>query len=484
MQEFEFDQNMKNKKESARSRNRQKRIIVKKKAKRKARKARIKAGKIKFLKDAITKQKKLGNDYLLQKKFTQKYTPKRPDYPTNSSYLFSITKAFSDSRVKSNDSNIIGIPKTFSLAQNPEESFLTLKKLLYQIYKSEHAEILIDYSQCQTIELDASVCMDIIIMDFNFFIQICKKRRYNHQVKSLRPVNFNRPEIVKILFSIGAFRNIRGFKIDYPDISTYNLCIRNKMSPNASAQREIDITRLVEYITSCIHKMGKTLSDTAEKNLYDVIGEILINAEEHSTTQNRFSIGYFHENKNMDENIGTFHFVIFNFGNTIYEKFKDEHCPNQEAVKQMLELSKNYTKKSLFKTAEFEEETLWTLYALQEGVTSKSNWRRGNGSIRFIESFFNLKGDLENDKRSKLTIISGNTRIEFDGSYRIIEKVKGKEKKPYKIMAFNETGDINEKPDKNFVNFTKNYFPGTMISAKICIKPENVAIEDNIYESV
>lgn len=139
----------------------------------------------------------------------------------------------------------------------------------------------------------------------------------------------------------------------------------------------------------------------------------------------------------------------------------------------MKSLSDKFTKKGFFMKAEFEEETLWTLYALQEGVTSKAEWKRGNGSIRFIDSFFSLKGDNNRDNMSYLSIMSGNTRIIFDGTYRLIEKVKGKDGHSFKMMTFNELGDIEDKPDKKFVTFAQNYFPGTLISAHICIKEMN-----------
>jgi len=40
-------------------------------------------------------------------------------------------------------------------------------------------------------------------------------------------------------------------------------------------------------------------------------------------------------------------------------------------------------------------------------------------------------------------------------------------------MTFNENGDIENIPDKKFVTFAENYFPGTIITAKISIK-ENI----------
>ena len=81
----------------------------------------------------------------------------------------------------------------------------------------------------------------------------------------------------------------------------------------------------------------------------------------------------------------------------------------------MTELSSKYTNRGWFKKAKFEEETLWTLYALQDGVTSMPK-KRGNGSIQYIENFFKLKGDMVHDNISKLVIISGNTSNTYNSS--------------------------------------------------------------------
>ena len=140
----------------------------------------------------------------------------------------------------------------------------------------------------------------------------------------------------------------------------------------------------------------------------------------------------------------------------------------------MKELSEKYTTSGWIKAKEFEEETLWTLYALQEGVTSVPDKKRGNGSINFIESFFSLKGDMEDDHSSFLTIISGNTRITFDGKYQIVEKQRGTEGKTFKMMTFNESGNIEDKPDSKYVTFAGQFFPGTLITAKISINFNNI----------
>jgi len=142
----------------------------------------------------------------------------------------------------------------------------------------------------------------------------------------------------------------------------------------------------------------------------------------------------------------------------------------------MRTISEQYTKKKFFVFKEFEEETLWTLYAMQDGVTSvapERYIRRGNGSIQFIESFFNIKGRMkEFDDISKMTILSGNTNITFDGTYNITNGMIGDEE--YKYMTFTTSGKIEDKPDSRFVKYVNNYFPGTIISAKILFNEDDL----------
>jgi hypothetical protein len=92
---------------------------------------------------------------------------------------------------------------------------------------------------------------------------------------------------------------------------------------------------------------------------------------------------------------------------------------------------------------------------------------------KFIESFFNLKGTNENaDDISRMAIISGNTNIIFDGKYNIQNKIKGKDK--FKVMTFNNSNNIEDKPDNKYVRSVENYFPGTIISARILINKDDI----------
>ena len=78
-----------------------------------------------------------------------------------------------------------------------------------------------------------------------------------------------------------------------------------------------------------------------------------------------------------------------------------------------------------------------------------------------------------------MVIVSGNTRIVFDGTYKIIEKEKEGERRRYKMITFNESGEIHEVPDQKYVTFVHHFFPGTMISARISIKFDNTNEQSN-----
>jgi len=218
-----------------------------------------------------------------------------------------------------------------------------------------------------------------------------------------------------------------------------------------------------------------------ETQLYKLIGEVMDNAELHGTENERYSVGFFEkETSPSGKGSGIFSFSIFNFGKTIYEVFKDPNCPNQTVVEEMRMRSQKFLRWNLF-SSDFEEETLWTLYALQEGVTSIASKKRGHGTIRLIEAFFSLQSESPGSSDSRLKVISGNTEIEFDGIYQIKDREKKLEDgtiERIKIMAFNDDGDLMKPPNKKYVKFANQYFPGTMITLRVRLEG-NLTSEQN-----
>jgi hypothetical protein len=406
-------------------------------------------------------------------KFIQKAKLKRkPEYSDTIKYFVDNKLSFGKIEMVFEDDTFV-IPEIFSIIENYLETTLFLRKLFNALYNQSYEIIYIDYQFCKSIDVCASMCMDIILAEFMNYYDQCTNGGHTVKVKSIKPKNFNRYDIEKVLFSIGAYRNFKGFNVKYDNIIPFPIIIGHKDNPKLYEKRELDITQTVDYIIACLAKLNKRLTDNAETNFYKVIGEVIQNAEEHSNTNKRFLIGHFEENKNEAGNYGVFNLAILNFGNTFYETFKNADNPNTLIIQQMENLSKKYTTNRLFRRKKFEEETLWTLYALQDGVTRMTDWKRGNGAIRFIESFINLKGDTYTDEISKMVITSGHTRIIFDGKYQITKQKRGVENKEFKMMTFNASGNIEEMPDENYVKYEDNYFPGTIISVKLKLDYEN-----------
>lgn len=370
------------------------------------------------------------------------------------------------------------IPKNFSIIDEPAKSYIVLQKIIYALLIEDIERLVLDYKNCECTELSTQVLLDIILSDYVKFKKICTN--FNKSNKILFPefcgININNKEVKEMMWSVGSPATLKIGTRTYNNVIKYPLRTHSiekyDDEKRRMEQKELDTTELIDYVIDCLSKMNKKLTSKKRDDLCTVIGEILINAEEHSTTNRRFSIGFFREHEN--QNSGVFRLVILNFGQTIYQKFKSEDCPNKEIVCKMSELSKRYTQKKFFLLDDFEEENLWTLYALQEGITSISteSYKRGNGSIRFIESFFNIKGNLKEDDISRMTLLSGNTKIIFDGTYSIIERYNNGEK--FSVMTFNKSGNIEEKPDSKYVSKSKFFFPGTMFSVKLLLNNDDI----------
>lgn len=403
------------------------------------------------------------------------YEVKRsPIFSDNIQYIASIPEAFdTTAKILPSDGRFM-IPHPFSLTINYDESLKFIYSLFYALYNDLFETIILDYSACEQIDIDASMCMDILVDEFIDYYNKCTKRKMKTRLKQILPQNYQKESVGRILFSIGTSKNVGRKEVKRDDIIPFHLLKGDNFASDSGEKREKELTKMVDYIVERCREMNRTLTWQAEHKLSKVIGEVLVNAAEHSGRRFRYAIGYFEKKKNGGTDLGIFNFAILSFGKTIYTNFKQRESEGWHVIRTMKKLSEKYTSKKWFTTREFEEETLWTLYALQEGVTSVPDKKRGNGSIQLIESFFSLKGDMNDDHSSFLTIMSGNTRIIFDGKYQIVEKQRGMEEKPFKMMTFNESGDIEDKPDPKCVTFANNFFPGTLITAKICINFNNI----------
>ena len=215
-------------------------------------------------------------------------------------------------------------------------------------------------------------------------------------------------------------------------------------------------TKVVKYFDDCLKTKGVGLDDDGLRIMGEMVGEVIDNCKRHSGKNGEwFTLGHYKNN----EDCGECHLVFFNFGDTIYESLKNS--AESYIIKTLENMSSRH---NLNWSSKWTKENLWTLYALQDGVSrckKDESADNGSGTIKLIESF-NSIGQTKENKNPKMSITSGSTNILFDGTYTLKEDANlGK-----KIIAFNINNNLGEKPDPEYVKSLKSFFPGTVISMR------------------
>ena len=366
------------------------------------------------------------------------------------------------------------LPPVFSLAHAPDESFQFLRDLFEHLHKAMIDELILDYRNCSRVDADASACMDVILRRFLEYYSRVRKCRHGKRIRNVGVDNMLNVQVLKSWFSTGTGQVVKGARAQFADMISCPLRICFK-SPHRKGQKELTTTELVKYLIACLNKFDRQLNTEDRARFSNIIGEIVTNAEDHSSLPYNYSMGHYNEVREVDGQLsGRFQCVIFNFGKTIYERLKDPiDCKNKDILPDMERLSARYTEKRFFGMidAPFEEETLWTLYALQDGVSSIEPGR-GNGTMQFIQDFLDLRSRQPN-KRSVLTLLSGNTRIELDGTHPPKEKITAAGD-THTVITFNNSGTLEERPDAKYVTFASPYFPGTLLYADVYLTAENL----------
>lgn len=424
---------------------------------------------------------KKPDNRLNREQLMDKYIPRNLHYLLyTKSSPFNIFVIKKDHSIRS-DNGVIYIPEKFTLCDEGKalESISALRQILSALFLEDNSDVIFDYMNCCYIGIETQALMDVILYETRVFFNKCEKIRANSEARRFPRTfggkNINHKDIQKMMFSVGSPANLGIREADFEDVIKLPMkshFLDSKRDPKRMIeQKDLDTTEIVDYVISCTSAMNKNLTKDVIKELSTVVGEILINAEEHSTFHHRFSMAYFQDRTVDNKHFGTLRFVILDFGQTIYDTFKENtKCP-AGIIDKMKALSERYTKLNLFSLNRFEEETLWTLYALQQGVSSVSGKKRGSGTIAFINSFFKIKGSPEDDNSSKMVILSGNTRILFDGKYRIVESVDENGGKILS-MTFNKSARIEDAPDPDYVQKSSVFFPGTMITANILLNDD------------
>ncbi len=229
----------------------------------------------------------------------------------------------------------------------------------------------------------------------------------------------------------------------------------------ARQKQEKVVQNLIEAIDQWLGKTTSPykLTGSGKSWLGSVVAEILDNAQRHSTVKENdggwYITGFLA--KRGDEYLC--HLSIISLGRTIAESLLD-------AGGKIKDMTEKYCKKHISKT--HSKDTLATVFALQDGITSRMGESQGGVGMMQMTNFSSQLGDINSITKPRITIISGNSCIMLKDKYHNGKKVDGK-KAGKMSQYFNTENDPEIAPDKQYVFDTDIRFPGTIISIRFAL---------------
>lgn len=367
------------------------------------------------------------------------------------------------------------IPSSFSMADSPESVIDIVARFAKTHCNKNLSDVFVDFSRVKKQDLGAHALLDKLVDE------IASQAKFNNVKFGWRgtyPQDIGQQRFIR---AMGIIKQL-GLKKHYlheKDAQTIHVferhCrhyIRNikPQDPNNKTEQANAAERFANHINRCLGRSNRELTKTARSRLCSYIVEIIDNAENHAGMIDWTIQGYLDVGIDKPE----CEIIIFNFGDSIAEtmrKLEPNSFTKINHIDPFLALHKN---RGFFGT-KYREEELLTLIALQGAVSSRNtsdDTTRGQGTADLIEFFQGINEDIQGQESTpaSMYIISGSTRIIFDGTYKIKRTVDNQ-----RIIAFNDKNDLNSPPDPKFVMpLQGTSLPGTMIGIKFPIQARNL----------
>jgi len=368
----------------------------------------------------------------------------------------------------------ITAPRNFTFHKNHDVSILFLKRVISSITLSPKS-ITIDFTNCSVTELATILILQIFLFEQEEF-----KLKYNRNSFSQlsRAINVKPSKSIavnKILLALEIIDSL-----DNEEISKEEMYLPLKLNIGAKARKSLFennkgaiCMRIIKFIDTSLMGVNYKLNTRGRLYMDSLIAEILGNAEDHSDINRWYVNGVSFKTYEDHMTIVELNLSIVNFGYSIFEGFVDTKSDNILIYKKLedaYEVYRNNISKSGFFGSALQKECLFTLFALQEGI-SRIKYEypsRGNGTMNFIRAFFDLGGLGDEIPKYKpiLNFFSGKTSLNCDYKYKPFQKGN------FWILALNEEKDLSLQPDRKCLNLKNEYLPGTILQVKVFLNEE------------
>ena len=280
--------------------------------------------------------------------------------------------------------------------------------------------------------------------------------------------------VQKVIEAVGLrkFMKMAKFKglRDYTDVWAFPLKQRNPGTPTATPAKAISFSMVADQLVDAVNEwlcalpVSLELTPKACAQLNKITTEILDNAERHGGLANQTGDWYvagFMARRHADRGkiLYTCHIAIVNLGTTI------AHNIRNLAEGTMRADLENYITRHRSRRGQ-SSDTLATLYAMQDGVSSLPKGRGGMGMMEMV-TMVNALGRTEDlEHQPAITIISGRSCIRFAEPYKAYRDRTSEQKR---MQPFNPEGSFDSPPDQHYVCDLDVGFPGTIVALRFSL---------------
>ncbi|EAR62900.1 hypothetical protein MED92_07271 [Oceanospirillum sp. MED92] len=368
----------------------------------------------------------------------------------------------------------IVLPEKFCFISNPNGAIKAIVNIVKSYRDDRVKHITLNHSQVSEFSLTSEVLLGLGVNRARLLLR--RGRKIKKRVSGYFPLD---PDHKQLLMEMGVVKEIEAKTKSGAPFSREKQHLFAKHSINFSSANAYSVDdhslaaeAFVKHVNECVQDFEKSLSEDAETELLRCVGEVLDNAQRHSSKKKNdyswFIRGYLNSHSDNKD----FELSIFNFGRTIAESFEDLPTGHfsLNLVNDYVELHKN----------RFTREQLITVAALQQRYSCRNQTSRdtnGQGTILLIEffqelykEFHALQGETEEQNNHRMSVVSGATHIYFDGTYKLRDLHEDSDDEQM-IIAFNNQNTLKLPPDSSSVRRMKDcFFPGVAISIRFPLK--------------
>lgn len=363
---------------------------------------------------------------------------------------------------------IIYIPKNFSLYENPDECLKKCMSFYNAKSPFEFDKVFFNFHNCEKMDLASSTLLEICSL-----IKIEKIRLNEKRIIEISGCDPTSNKANLMVNSEGIKKKL-GFKLSEivsgENVDTFEMLKGGKsndyLKVDETLESSVASSRISEFYKKILNKHNFDLNINGKRIIQKLTNEVIDNCIQHADPDRKnyqWFVNAYHYLEN--EKLSLISIVIINFGKTIAENINYimNKKTNDNIIEELKKLISDWSNKNIDKLNEkIDLNALYTLYALQDGVSGKLSGldpTRGRGTIELIETFQKLGDSLEDTLNPQMCIISGDSCIKFTKDYKIKLNSEGR-----KIIAFNKNNDLNIMPNEKNVFKLNNFFPGTIIS--------------------